>query len=174
VVEPLAPFTTREMADGIDSFWRMRSWLDIQALPDERRRKVLPFILDWVAPAEGFSAARVFHGYSQFAALRDAAVAACGRFHFVLSPVAPDVAFAAEWAMPSNHPQRAMEHIGYTLPFNASEQPAISVPCGFDAAGLPIGLQIAGRRHDDLGVLRLARAWEQLRPAMRPWPLDGA
>jgi aspartyl-tRNA(Asn)/glutamyl-tRNA(Gln) amidotransferase subunit A len=66
-----------------------------------------------------------------------------------------------------------MEHIGYTLPFNASEQPAISVPCGFDAAGLPIGLQIIGRRHDDLGVLRLARAWEQMRPALRPWPLDG-
>jgi Asp-tRNA(Asn)/Glu-tRNA(Gln) amidotransferase A subunit family amidase len=173
-VVPLAPFTTREIAVGIDSFWRMRSWLDIQALPDERRRQVLPFILEWVAPAAGFSAERVFHGYSQFAALRDAAVAACMHFDFVLSPVAPDVAFAAEWAMPSNQPQRAMEHIGYTLPFNASEQPAISVPCGFDAAGLPVGLQIIGRRHDDLGVLRMARAWEQLRPELQPWPLDDA
>jgi len=178
-VEPLAPFTTREMADGIDSFWRMRSWLDIQALPEARRSRVLPFILDWVAPAAGFSAARVFHGYSQFAALRDAAVVACGRFDFVISPVAPDVAFKAEWAMPSQDPQRAMEHIGFTLPYNASEQPSISVPCGFDAAGLPIGLQIAGRRHDDYGVLRLARAWERLRPSpgsssLRPWPLDAA
>jgi aspartyl-tRNA(Asn)/glutamyl-tRNA(Gln) amidotransferase subunit A len=173
VVEPLAPFTTREMADGIDSFWRMRSWLDIQALPTARRERVLPFILDWVAPAAGYGAERVFRGYGQFAALRDAAVTACGRFDFVISPVAPDVAFPAEWAMPSNDAQRAMEHIGYTLPFNASEQPAISVPCGFDAAGLPIGLQIIGRRHDDLGVLRLARAWEQMRPALRPWPLDG-
>jgi aspartyl-tRNA(Asn)/glutamyl-tRNA(Gln) amidotransferase subunit A len=173
IVEPLAPFSTREMADGIDSFWRMRSWLDIQALPPDRRERVLPFILDWVAPAAGFNAERVFRGYSQFAALRDAAVAACGRFDFMLSPVAPDVAFPAEWAMPSNDAQRAMEHIGFTLPYNASEQPAISVPCGHDAAGLPIGLQIIGRRHDDVGVLRLARAWEQLRPALRPWPLDG-
>ena len=69
-------------------------------------------------------------------------------------------AFAAEWASPTNDPLRAMEHIAFTLPYNMSEQPAISVPCGHTAGGLPIGLQIIGRRHDDLGVLRLARAWE--------------
>ena len=38
--------------------------------------------------------------------------------------------------------------------------PAISVPCGFTADGLPVGVQIVGRRHDDLGVLRLAHAFE--------------
>ena len=169
-VEPLAPFATREMADGINLFWRMRSWLDLQALPAERRALVLPFIREWVAAAAGFSAAQLFHGYSQFAALRDAAVAATQRYDFVISPVAPDVAFAAEWAMPTNDPLRAMEHIAFTLPWNVSEQPAISVPAGHDDAGLPIGLQIIGRRHDDLGVLRLARVWEQLRAPLRPWP----
>jgi Asp-tRNA(Asn)/Glu-tRNA(Gln) amidotransferase A subunit family amidase len=51
-----------------------------------------------------------------------------------------------------------------------SGQPAITVPCGHTTAGLPIGLHVAGQRHDDLGVLRLARAWELLRPALRPWP----
>jgi len=171
VVELLRPFSTREMADGINRFWRMRSWLDISALPDDRRGLVLPFIRDWVAEAASCSAAQVFHGYSQFAALRDAAVAACHAFDFVISPVAPVSAFAAEWAMPSNDPLRAMEHIGFTLPFNMSEQPAISVPCATTAGGLPIGLQIAGRRHDDLGVLRLARAWEQLRAPLPAWPL---
>jgi aspartyl-tRNA(Asn)/glutamyl-tRNA(Gln) amidotransferase subunit A len=35
---------------------------------------------------------------------------------------------------------------------------------------LPIGLQIIGRRFDDLGVLRVSRAYERLRPAQRPWP----
>ncbi len=170
-ITPLAGFTTREMADGINGFWRMRSWLDISALPDERRVKVLPYIRDWVAAASGYSAAQLFRHHSQFAVLRDAAVAACAPFDFVISPVAPDVAGAAIAPSPTGDPLRAMEHIAYTLPFNMSGQPAISVPCGFGAAGLPIGLQIAGRRHDDLGVLRLARAWEWLRPAVvRPWP----
>jgi Asp-tRNA(Asn)/Glu-tRNA(Gln) amidotransferase A subunit family amidase len=170
-IEPLPPFTTREMADGINLFWRVRSHLDIAALPPERQTLVLPFIREWVAAGAQASAAQLFHGYSQFAALRDAAVAACQPFDFVLSPVAPVAAFAAEHAMPTNDPLRAMEHIGYTLPFNMSEQPAVSVPAGHTAAGLPIGLQIIGRRHDDLGVLRLGRAWESLRAPQRPWPL---
>ncbi len=170
IVEPMPAFTTREIADGINLFWRMRSWLDISALPPERRERVLPFIRDWVSAAEGFSAAQVFHGFSQMAALRDAAVAACHGFDCMLSPVSPVSAFAAEWAMPTNDPLRAMEHIAYTLPCNMSEQPALSINCGHTVGGLPIGLQIIGPRHDDLGVLRLARAWEQMRPAPRPWP----
>jgi Asp-tRNA(Asn)/Glu-tRNA(Gln) amidotransferase A subunit family amidase len=170
IVELVPPFTTRAMADGMDHFWRMRSWLDISALPVERQARVLPFIRQWVARAETLSATQVFRGYSQMAALRDAAIAATQRLDFVLSPVSPDVAFVVEWAMPLNDPEHPFEHIAFTLPFNMSEQPAISVNAGYSAAGLPIGLQIAGHRHDDLGVLRLARAWERLRGPQRPWP----
>jgi Asp-tRNA(Asn)/Glu-tRNA(Gln) amidotransferase A subunit family amidase len=136
-----------------------------------RQQKVLPYIRQWVASGARLSAAEVFHGYSQMAAMRDAAVAATGRFHFVLSPVAPNVAFPAEWASPLNDPERPFEHIAFTLPYNMSEQPAASINCGFTASGLPIGLQIAGHRHDDLGVLRLSRAWERLRAPQRAWPL---
>jgi len=42
------------------------------------------------------------------------------------------------------------------MPYNMSEQPAASINCGYTKEGKPIGLQIAGRRFDDLGVLRLA------------------
>ena len=62
----------------------------------------------------------------------------------------------AEWASPTNDPQRPFEHIAFTLPFNMSEQPSAAINCGYTAAGLPIGLQITGRRHDDLGVLQMA------------------
>jgi len=170
IVEPLLAFSTREMADGMDRFWRMRSWLDISALPDARRIKVLPYIREWVESAAQLSAAQVFHGYSQMAALRDAAVAACQPFDFVLSPVSPVPAFAAELASPINDPQRPFEHIAFTLPFNMSEQPALSINCGYTDDALPIGLQIVGRRHDDLGVLQFARAWERIRPPQRAWP----
>jgi aspartyl-tRNA(Asn)/glutamyl-tRNA(Gln) amidotransferase subunit A len=102
--------------------------------------------------------------------MRDAAVNACRPFDFVLSPTSPVPAFAAELPCPTNDPARPFEHIAFTLPYNMSEQPAASINCGYTASGLPIGLQIAGRRHDDLGVLQLAHAWERLRPAPRPWP----
>ncbi|MCE4553841.1 amidase [Pelomonas cellulosilytica] len=170
IVEPLAPFTTREMADGIDRFWRMRSWLDIAALPADRRARVLPYILDWVAPAAGYDGATVFHGYSQMQALREAANAACEPFDFVLSPVSPMAAYPAHLASPLHDPARPFEHIAFTLPYNMSEQPALAVNAGFTSAGLPIGLQVIGRRFDDAGVLALGAAWEQLRPSPRPWP----
>lgn len=170
VVEPMPAFMTRDMADGMDRFWRMRSWLDISALPAERQHKVLPYIRQWVASGAQLSAAQVFHGYSQMGAMREAAVAACQRFDFVLSPVSPVPSYAAAWASPTNDPERPFEHIAFTLPFNMSEQPSAAINCGWTRAGLPIGLQITGRRFDDLGVLQLAAAWERLRPAQRPWP----
>jgi Asp-tRNA(Asn)/Glu-tRNA(Gln) amidotransferase A subunit family amidase len=170
IVEPMGPFSTREMADGMDRFWRMRSYLDMSALPAERQAKVLPYIRNWVATGATLSAAEVFHGYSQMAALRDAAVAACQPFDFVLSPVNPVASYPADWASPINDPARPFEHIPFTLPYNMSEQPAASIDCGVTAGGQPIGLQIVGHRHDDLGVMRLARAWEQMRPTPRPWP----
>jgi Asp-tRNA(Asn)/Glu-tRNA(Gln) amidotransferase A subunit family amidase len=170
IVEPMKPFGTRAMADGMDRFWRMRSWLDYAALPPERQARVLPYIRQWIARGETLTGSEVFTGYSAMGLLREAAVAACRPFDFVLSPVSPVPSYPAEWASPINDPERPFEHIAFTLPFNMSEQPAISVDCGHTAAGLPIGLQIAGGRHDDLGVLRVARAWERLRPPPRPWP----
>jgi len=170
IVEPMPPFCTREMADGMDRFWRMRLWLELAALPHERRARVLPYIREWVAGAAALTGAQVFDGYCQMGALREAAVRATQAFDFVLSPTSPVPTFPAEWASPVNDPQRPFEHIAFTLPFNMSEQPAASMDCGRTAGGLPIGLQIAGRRHDDLGVLRLARAWERLRPPPPAWP----
>lgn len=49
----------------------------------------------------------------------------------------------------------------YTRPYNITGFPAISVPCGFSADGLPIGLQLAGRPFDEETVLRAAHAYEQ-------------
>lgn len=174
IVEPLAPFCTRAMVEGLDDFWRMRSWLDLKSLPAARRDKVLPYIRAWAEGGRGLDGERVFAGYSQMGAMREAAVAACRPFDFVLSPVSPVPAFDADLPSPVNDPARPFEHIAFTVPYNFSEQPAVSVNAGWTSAGLPVGLQIAGARFDDLGVLRLARAWERLRPPQRPWPAVAA
>ncbi|MGY2051160.1 amidase [Methylobacterium sp. JK268] len=170
VVEPVAPFLTRAMLDGLDTFWRQRAWSDIGALSPERREAVLPFIRRWAEAAEGVSGAAVFAGLTQMAVIRDAALAAIRPFDFLIAPVAPVPAFPAELASPTDDPSRPFEHIGFTVAFNMSEQPAISVPAGMTPEGLPVGLQIVGHRFDDLGVLRLARVVERLRPPLPPFP----
>jgi aspartyl-tRNA(Asn)/glutamyl-tRNA(Gln) amidotransferase subunit A len=171
VVEPVGPLFTQEMLDGLDLFWRTRSLIDIDALLPDKRRRVLPFICEWAESARGLSGAEVFAGFEQiqeFARIGDAATLA---HDFLLTPTSPATAFPAEWASPSQNPLRPFPHIGFTVAFNMSGQPAVSVPGGFSPEGLPVGLQIVGRRFDDLGVLRLARAFEMIRSApMRPWP----
>jgi aspartyl-tRNA(Asn)/glutamyl-tRNA(Gln) amidotransferase subunit A len=87
------------------------------------------------------------------------------------TPVVPVV--TAEDARAS----KARPHTGgtaiFTAPFNLSGHPALSVPAGMSAAGLPIGLQLAGRRGGDADLLAVAHAFEQATPwhTMRP-PLD--
>jgi len=54
-----------------------------------------------------------------------------------------------------------LSYVRTTAPFNLSGLPAISVPCGFDSSGLPVGLQIAGRPFDEATVLRIAAAYER-------------
>ena len=169
-VSLMQPFMTQAMLDGMDHFWRMRSYTDLQALPEAQRAKVLPYIRAWAESAAGMTGTQVFQASQQFHTTRVATVKACSGFDYVLSPVAPMPAFAAELPSPTNDPLRPLEHIGFTVPFNMSEQPAASVNCGYTASGLPIGLQIAGARFDDLGVLQVAHAFEQIRGPQRPWP----
>jgi len=65
------------------------------------------------------------------------------------------------------------DRLPFTFPFNLTGQPAATVPCGFTAEGLPVGLQIVGRWHADGTVLRAAAAFEALQPwAQRRPPVD--
>jgi aspartyl-tRNA(Asn)/glutamyl-tRNA(Gln) amidotransferase subunit A len=171
VVAPMRPFFTRTMLDGMDHFWRMRSHVDMKSLPAQRKAKVLPYIQQWADSAAGMDGEAVFHAASQFHATRVATVAACSGFDYVISPTSPVPAFPAELPSPTNDPLRPLEHIAFTVPLNMSEQPAASINCGYTRSGLPIGLQIAGARFDDLGVLQVARAFELIRDEQQPWPV---
>ncbi len=169
-VTQMTPFMTQAMLDGMDHSWRLRSHIDLAALPADKRASVLPYIQQWADSAAGLSGPQAFVAFSQFHATRLASVRACQPFDFVISPTSPVPAFAAELPSPTNDPLHPLEHIGFTVPYNMSEQPAASINCGYTRSGLPIGLQIAGRRFDDLGVLQVSRAFELLREPQRAWP----
>lgn len=173
---PATPFLTRAMFDGFDRFFRTRFLAVTRAMPAERYDRILPFIRAWVEGAEGASGLDVYDGYAQLMAIRAAGAAFAQDFDFVLSPVSPVAAFAADLPMPIPDPARPFEHIAFTMPANMTEQPAAAIPCGMTRGGMPIGLQITGRRFDDLGVLRLAHWFETARGPLPPcpWPPPGA
>jgi aspartyl-tRNA(Asn)/glutamyl-tRNA(Gln) amidotransferase subunit A len=170
-VEEMKSFLSSEMLDGMCRFFEARSYNELAQLPAAKRAKVLPFITEWCTwRAADFSGRELMQAYGWVMAMREAAVAACRHYDFVLSPTSPVLSYEAEHAAPSNDPRNALPHIAFTVPYSMSEQPAASINWTYSADHLPIGIQLIGKRFDDPGVLQLARLIEQLRPPQLPWP----
>jgi aspartyl-tRNA(Asn)/glutamyl-tRNA(Gln) amidotransferase subunit A len=170
VVTEVESVLTREMLDGLDNFWRARLWSDLSSLTPADRAKALPYIYKWAEAGADLSGVDVVRGFNATMEIRSAAAKLFADIDYVISPVSPVVNFAAELAAPINDPAKPFEHICYTVPWNMSENPAASINGGFSSSGFPIGVQIVGRRFDDLGVLAMAKAFETMRGAQRPWP----
>jgi aspartyl-tRNA(Asn)/glutamyl-tRNA(Gln) amidotransferase subunit A len=170
-VEPVRSFLSEEMLDGVCRFFEARSYNDLMQLSEARRGRVLPFIAEWCTwRAAAFSGREVMQAYAEVMTMREAAVAATARHDFLLSPTSPILAYEAGLPAPGNDPRNALPHIAFTVPYNMSEQPAASINWSCSAEGLPIGVQIIGRRFDDAGVLKLCTLIEKLRPPQRDWP----
>jgi len=115
------------------------------------------------------------HSAAQYQTAREQKLNYCAAIHrwfgdwdLLLTPTVSVAAFPADKLMPAHWPQRDWDWVSwaeFSYPFNLSGNPAATVPCGFTREGLPVGLQIVGRRFDDLGVLQAAAAFE----AARPW-----
>jgi len=170
VVAEVDGIMSREILDGLDNFWRARMWDDLSRLASAERARALPYIVKWGERGAKLSGVDVIRGFNATMAIRAAAAKLFYDLDYVISPVTPVVNFAAELAAPTNDPDRPFEHIAYTVPWNMAENPAAAINGGFSARGFPIGVQIIGRRFDDLGVLAMAKAFEGLRGAQRPWP----
>jgi aspartyl-tRNA(Asn)/glutamyl-tRNA(Gln) amidotransferase subunit A len=88
-----------------------------------------------------------------------------GRFHLdydvLVTPTLPLAAFPVGQDVPDGSASPEWTSwTPYTYAFNLTQQPALSVPCGFTSAGLPVGLQVVGPRHADALVLRVGQAYQ--------------
>jgi aspartyl-tRNA(Asn)/glutamyl-tRNA(Gln) amidotransferase subunit A len=152
-------------ADPVEAFhvlWFAGAAKLLEAYGGDALPRVDPGLRRVVARAAGITTA----DYLDATALRAELGARMGRFHrtydLLLTPTLPITAFGKGRDVPPGwHSPDWTSWTPYTYPFNLTQQPAASVPCGFTAAGLPIGLQIVGPRHTDARVLRAARAYER-------------
>jgi aspartyl-tRNA(Asn)/glutamyl-tRNA(Gln) amidotransferase subunit A len=97
------------------------------------------------------------------------------RYDLLLTPTMPCPPFQAGLDQPEQSGRPSLSSLGwtpFTYPFNLTGQPAATVPAGFTSAGLPVGLQIVGRFHDDTTVLQASKAFESIRPWAQVWPND--
>lgn len=156
--------------------WTSGAWNLLRKLPAEKLPLVDPGLRNAADHGSRYSLA----DHLDAAAERAALGAHMCRFHAEWDVlVTPTVAVPA-FEVGRVEPHSAFANGGWTwwtpfsYPFNLTQQPSISVPCGFTAAGLPVGLQIVGPMHREDVVLRVAHAYEQAtdhhlkRPAASP------
>jgi Asp-tRNA(Asn)/Glu-tRNA(Gln) amidotransferase A subunit family amidase len=148
-----APFRAAAMAEHLP---RWRDQLD-------------PMLLLRLDRAEGMSAVDWERASHRRTALWHRVRRFFERHDILVTPTTATAAFPIGQTFPAQIDGRLLtnqlEWFPFTYPFAITGQPAISVPAGFTADGLPVGLQIVGRRFADATVLRVAAAFE----AARPW-----
>ncbi|MBV8848998.1 MAG: amidase [Methylobacteriaceae bacterium] len=152
----------------IDSLWKAVAAFIRDGIPAETRAQCDPGFLRDAETGANVVTGRYIAAFAE----RANAALAMARFHedhdLLLTPQMPVPAIVAGHDVP---PDSGMTHwfdwSPFTYPFNITQQPAASVPCGFTRDGLPIGLQIVGPSHADARVLAAARAFENARPFAR-------
>ncbi|ARF55459.1 amidase [Streptomyces gilvosporeus] len=158
VVEEIDP----DIADPVEAFhtlWFSGAARVVQHLDAAQRALLDPGLLEICERGARYSAL----DYLAAVDTRMALGQAMGRFHsaydLLVTPTEPITAFEAGAEVPagSGH-TRWTGWTPFTYPFNMTQQPAASLPCGVDGAGLPIGVQLVGARHADALVLRAAHA----------------
>lgn len=129
--------------------------------------KMDPGLVALIQHGLGYSGADYCKAFAQRLLYYDKVHEFFERYDLLLTPTVSVAAFPAQRLMPEHWAQHDWDWLrwaGFSFPFNLTWLPAATCPCGFTAAGLPVGLQIAAGRHRDLRVLQASRAFEQARP----------
>jgi amidase/aspartyl-tRNA(Asn)/glutamyl-tRNA(Gln) amidotransferase subunit A len=169
-VEPMPPLFDHDAYVSLDKYLQVRGLAEINSFPEDRRREVTAAVYEWSQGASVYSAQDLAGFLAAIALDRAHVMKATGQFDYVLAPVMPVVNFPAE--APGALRDAPLRHAIFTAPFNQTGQPAASVHHSMDARGLPIGVQVIGRRFDDLGVLQVAHAIEMARDPIGAWPVE--
>jgi aspartyl-tRNA(Asn)/glutamyl-tRNA(Gln) amidotransferase subunit A len=160
----------KDMSVAWGLFNHPRTWLDVRDFWPDRAEDFTPPVRSGVRDAERrFNLDEVARAIERRYENNVRLAEVFEDVDIILTPTTGTTAFRAEGRMPTVIDGRELKnvmHSLFTYPFNISGHPATSVPSGFDPEGLPVGLQIVGRRHEDHVTLQLAAAFEQA----KPWP----
>ena len=142
------------------TLWGAVSAMLVGAAPESDRAKMDPGFLQIAEWGQAYSLADYLAAFTARADLAIAMVRFHEKYDLLLTPQMPIPALEAGRVTPADgcYGDNWINWSSYTYPFNLTQQPAASVPCGFSSDGLPIGLQIVGpARQRSSGAARRAR-----------------
>jgi amidase/aspartyl-tRNA(Asn)/glutamyl-tRNA(Gln) amidotransferase subunit A len=169
-VESFTPPFDYDAYAPIDLFLQVRGYVEYSALPSHDEGDLDPYVATWCLEGARHSGADLYKALGAIGKMKAALLAAFEGFDYVISPTLPVVNFPAE--EPGVSRERPLEHSLFTAMYNQTGQPASSICMAFDHRHLPIGVQVIGHRFDDLGVLQVTRALEQMRTVEMDWPFQ--
>ena len=150
---------------------RMTAWME-KELPDILKESKNPVFQFFRRSTDDLSARDIVRNLFEIEELWDRIYAFFQKYELLLTPTIA--------APPYDSGSTGPKYVGgekvspllpfFTFPFNLTGQPAASVPAGFTQEGLPVGLQIIGRRFDEKTVLRASACFEEVQPWRDRWP----
>lgn len=160
------------MSDPIDimgPLWSVALAMGVKPMTEQQRAMVDPPLLTLAEPGMTLSAL----DYRALEKRREALFQRFSALHqtydLLITPQLATTAFATMHEVPPNSDlKRWWEWSPFTYPFNLTQQPAATMPCGFASNGLPVAMQIVGARFAEQKVLRAARAYEKAHPIETP------
>jgi aspartyl-tRNA(Asn)/glutamyl-tRNA(Gln) amidotransferase subunit A len=172
IVEPIsAPF--KDQIEVFRTLWFIASQELASQMSAAQLEKLDPGLRDCARRAEPYRGLDLFRAQVNRALLIEKLEHLFQDYDLMLTPSVPIPPFEASDSVPPNSGMKDwMEWAPFSFPFNLSEQPAASVPCGFTEAGLPIGFQLAAGKFDDLKVLGACHAYMQAYPPRFPEELN--
>ena len=155
--------------DLIRAMWWPVAAAIVDTVPAERRAEMDPGFLAIAERGRRYTVADYLAAYTARTELHRAMLRFHERYDLLLTPTTPVTALKAGCEKPErgDFGDDWLDWSPYTYPFNLTQQPAASVPCGLARIGLPIGVQIIGALRADQTVLRAARAIERALPMPR-------
>lgn len=149
--------------------WYASAAFLLRRIEGDERRLVDPGLLEVASKGAEISTAELVDAQMKRLALGTHMSVFHLDYDLLLTPTLSIAAFDADKSVADSMlDSRWVEWTPFAFPFNLTQQPAASVPCGVTKAGLPVGLHIVGPRGADALVLRAARAYERVRPAAAP------
>jgi aspartyl-tRNA(Asn)/glutamyl-tRNA(Gln) amidotransferase subunit A len=157
--------------DVMQPLWAVALAMAVQPLNAEQRKLMDQPLLDLAEP--GFSITAL--EYRALERRREALARQLNVLHqaydLLVTPQLAITAFAVNHEVPPGDGMRRWwEWSPFTYPFNLTQQPAATVPCGFTGDGLPVAMQLVGAKWAERTVLRAARAYETAHPFRMPPP----
>jgi aspartyl-tRNA(Asn)/glutamyl-tRNA(Gln) amidotransferase subunit A len=145
--------------------WGALSAALVAGIPEQDRSRMDPGLLAMAEDGKRYDLKDYLAAYNARTTIARSMAEFHRRYDLLLTPQMPVTAIEAGRTAPAGSPAGSwLDWSPYTYPFNLTQQPAASIPCGFSSEGLPVGLQIVGPARGDAVVLRAARAFARIRP----------